>query len=208
MKKALLALALASIASNAMAAIAGSPHDLSPAGANSATYPGGTLSSCQYCHAPHRSNTAVAGAPLWNRNSPTTVFTPYTSNTFNGTAQPGINSLTCLSCHDGVTDLGATFTGTQGFGGTVRVMARATAIIGADLRNDHPVGMRYISSNEYRTVAAVTGSGLKLYGAAGSETVECGSCHEPHNADFDNAPGGRSYLRVASSVICSNCHLK
>lgn len=208
MKKALLALALAAFASNAMAAIALSPHDLSTAGANNTKYPNARLSSCQYCHAPHRSNTAVTGAPLWNRSAPTTVFTMYTSTTFNGTATvPGTNSLTCLSCHDGITDMGATFTGTAGF--LVRTpMNSATAVVGQDLTNDHPVGMRYPAATDTTYVTAATVTGIKLYGTAGNQTVECGSCHDPHNADWDNLPGGPSFLRVSATQICSRCHLK
>jgi len=61
---------------------------------------------CVYCHTPHGANTALA-APIWNR-----TFKGNTYKTYNelGTAtltqpvgQPGVNSLTCLSCHDGTT---------------------------------------------------------------------------------------------------------
>lgn len=58
---------------------------------------------CIYCHTPHGANKQIK-APLWNRtfnnsgaytiyDKPTTLMRPI--------GQPGPNSLTCLSCHDG-----------------------------------------------------------------------------------------------------------
>lgn len=61
---------------------------------------------CIYCHTPHGSQTTVR-MPLWNRTILATTFTTYDllgTSTFNGPAsQPGSNSRTCLSCHDGQT---------------------------------------------------------------------------------------------------------
>jgi len=65
---------------------------------------------CVYCHTPHGAN-STAAAPLWNRTVTAREYTLYQnkdsgnepsamSSTF---TQPGPNSLTCLSCHDGVT---------------------------------------------------------------------------------------------------------
>ena len=57
---------------------------------------------CVYCHTPHAASTQV-DAPLWNRtintNSYQTYDLPRTLN--QPMSQPGPNSLTCLSCHDG-----------------------------------------------------------------------------------------------------------
>ena len=49
--------------------------------------------------------------------------------------------------------------------------------------------------------------------AAGEPSVECGSCHDPHNdSTFSNVAGSQSvaFLRVtnAASVICTTCHIK
>ena len=61
------------------------------------------LESCVYCHTPHGANSAVA-APLWNRTIKATTYTTYnTPSLTQPVSQPGINSLTCLSCHDGQT---------------------------------------------------------------------------------------------------------
>ncbi|MCP5150162.1 MAG: hypothetical protein H6983_10600 [Ectothiorhodospiraceae bacterium] len=60
---------------------------------------------CVYCHTPHQANRQVA-APLWNRTAPTLDYTRYAPSpgstlTAADVTDPGPNSLTCLSCHDG-----------------------------------------------------------------------------------------------------------
>lgn len=58
---------------------------------------------CVYCHTPHSSNTTTM-APLWNRTMREAFYTNYNSTTLDGIiVAPGVNSLTCLSCHDGTT---------------------------------------------------------------------------------------------------------
>jgi hypothetical protein len=48
--------------------------------------------------------------------------------------------------------------------------------------------------------------------AAGEPSVECGSCHDPHNdTTFSaGAPKSVAFLRVANaaSIICTTCHIK
>ncbi len=57
---------------------------------------------CIYCHTPHGANSQVK-APLWNRTVNTGQYKIYDKlRTLNRPiGQPGPNSLTCLSCHDG-----------------------------------------------------------------------------------------------------------
>ena len=59
---------------------------------------------CVYCHTPHRASTVV-NVPLWNRTINTGSYLTYdtlgTSSLNSNVSQPGINSLACLSCHDG-----------------------------------------------------------------------------------------------------------
>lgn len=59
---------------------------------------------CVYCHTPHGANQQTT-APLWNRTMVSTTFTVYNNPTMLGRpiTQPGVNSLVCLSCHDGTT---------------------------------------------------------------------------------------------------------
>jgi hypothetical protein len=61
---------------------------------------------CVYCHTPHGAN-STAAAPLWNRTVIQRSYTLYGqdvgSTAQQDITQPGPNSLTCLSCHDGAT---------------------------------------------------------------------------------------------------------
>jgi predicted CXXCH cytochrome family protein len=200
MKKALVALALAAVASTASATIANGKHDLS-VGA-------GTLSACQYCHAPHNANITVQGAPLWNRDMPdANTYTVYTSNTLKSAVALGANSLTCLSCHDGQVAMGDTYVGTNDATNVGKLSNTSYALIGQDLRNDHPVGVTYTEGNGFALKTAVATAGLKLYTAGTGVSVECGSCHDPHGVS-DAGSGGSSFLRSTAGTICTDCHLK
>ncbi len=59
---------------------------------------------CVYCHTPHGANTTIA-APLWNRTNKANTYTLYNIPLTSGQTptNPGVNSLACISCHDGVT---------------------------------------------------------------------------------------------------------
>jgi hypothetical protein len=225
MKKVLFALAAVAFATNASAIIAGGAHDLSSTGPGN--YGASQLSSCQFCHAPHNANTSIAGTPLWNRKIDATFagsFTKYTSTTLLETnVALGANSLTCLSCHDGVTDMGDTFTGSKGFAAatpmhnTFRLVdatnPTASPRVGKDLKDDHPVGVHYPAATNTQYVDRATVTRVIFYsdGATGF-TVECGSCHDPHGSSDgktgSGATGLASFLRVTASTICSKCHNK
>lgn len=191
MKKALVAIALAAVASTASATVAGSSHDFSGPG---------SLSSCQYCHAPHYANPTVAAAPLWSRDLGTTSdFTLYVGGL--GALAPTTveaASLTCLSCHDNVTPIGDLY-GTN-IDDASLMTTFATLPIGTNLGDDHPVSIVYNNSTDKVALATVQTT-LALYGAA-ENMVECASCHDPH--DVTNA----SFLRAAKDVLCAQCHTK
>jgi len=77
---------------------------------------------CVYCHTPHGANSTI-DAPLWNRTNKTNTYTLYSRQLTSGQAptQPGLNSLTCLSCHDGTVAIDSIInmptTQTTGYGG-------------------------------------------------------------------------------------------
>ncbi len=58
---------------------------------------------CVYCHTPHGASGQMGAIPLWNRTRPSDPYTLYAMPTTQGQTMtdPGANSLTCLSCHDG-----------------------------------------------------------------------------------------------------------
>jgi cytochrome c553 len=61
---------------------------------------------CVYCHTPHGAD-GTQKLPLWNRTTKATTYKTYnelnTSTLTQVVSQPGVNSLSCLSCHDGQT---------------------------------------------------------------------------------------------------------
>lgn len=182
---------------------------------------------CVFCHTPHGASTT---APLWNRTAPTTlVFTQYTSTTldmvsnWSGTT-PSSVSLACLSCHDGATGFSSLLnkpgtgsgapTGWTFNTGSDLSGAGANVKLGSDLSNDHPVSIIYKTSagaggdtaftSATTSGTKVTVGTLPLYNSVASPTVECGSCHNPH----DKING--SFLRIsnAASALCLTCHVK
>lgn len=206
MKKAVIALAIAGFASSAIAAIAGGPHDLSGRAGNT------TFSSCQFCHAPHFANTAgsYATIPLWNR------VTPNTATYLGAGAGMGAGSWTCLSCHDGVADMGQSYSGSNAGLTVPTIGANSYANVGrtfgqpmgasTDLRDDHPVGVPFVGGGEMQPLATVQATVLRLYDYGTGPMVECGSCHEPHMTG-DGVQGGASMLRLTTG-LCAACHAK
>jgi predicted CXXCH cytochrome family protein len=204
-------------ASAAMAGVIGSKHDLSPI--TGVTYTGGTQSACAYCHTPHHS--VSSAAPLWNRTLIATGYTVYgggTTNAGSTVSQPGVNSQTCLSCHDGVIAIGEIANGTDDtitdIAGVVTdaagvILNTAGGYIGRDLRTTHPVGVVYNSQVTKAGLSSTVASGLvngkawKIYnGDDATGTVECGSCHDPHRVEA----GFNPFLKDALATICTDCH--
>jgi predicted CXXCH cytochrome family protein len=208
------------LAGTASAAISGSKHDLS-------TYDFGTNGSiqeiCVVCHAPHNNGNAQ-DTLLWNRVTNTTTYTPYDSPSLDdpGTPTPGATSMLCLGCHDGTVAVdsygGATGTNfIDGQGGDFGDVAA----FDANLSNDHPIGITYISGtgtiwdSEMHTPSTKTityGSESPTTGGFVSDLlysnkVECASCHDVHNT---KSAGNLKLLNVTNdgSTLCLSCHNK
>ncbi len=188
--------------------VAGSTHDIGGRG-------------CQGCHASHNGALANGGTSpttgqilLWSRNFPsgTNTFGVYDSateqnkavelggSTLSTSTDVRMYSLLCLSCHDGVT---STFSPTMK---TINMVgSKASFSTGAyesyGLTNDHPVNMPYDPTKDtaLQAVATVTAT-LPLYGT--NNTVQCATCHEPHNNTNTN------YLRQPDNTThCTTCHM-
>ena len=210
---------------SAMAApgtITGSAHDFSSGGTN--PYKGTNQQTCVYCHTPHGAST-TAGVALWNRAETASVFTPYASGTLNaaGGGQPGVVSKLCLSCHDGTIAVDSYGLGAYAVAGVNKIIGRAN--IGADLSNDHPIGITYNAAlvaldpgltNPATTNVTIGFAGTntgtiaaKMLFGASNATLECASCHDVHNSASGTAVSSK-LLRVSnvSSALCRVCHAK
>jgi len=131
-----------------------------------------------------------------------------------------VDGVGCLACHS---DVGQNVTGGAGQIADFRLFN-----IGTDLRNDHPVGITFPSTNgpgtDWNTPAGVQGSSLFFDNNSNSRmdkdeirtyngNVECASCHDPHGVP-SAGPGtefNKTFLRVQNmdgSAVCFTCHVK
>ena len=267
--------------------VANTRHNLSQrvAGLNSQAmdpYRNDYAEVCVYCHTPHGANSDVR-LPLWNRTIKATTYTTYsqlgTSTLTQTVVQPGANSLSCLSCHDGQVGVDSIIN-MPGSGGYNKAQATGqndgflnawnnasgnnatdshmglnaqdgclvchapgqpagrTATdftvfaIGTDLRNDHPVGVRFPTSGSLAATDFNPPTGVRadvswfesdsnsrpdskevrLYNYGDGPMVECASCHDPHGVPTGGtgSPFNPTFLRIANSgsALCLTCHIK
>ena len=230
-KKALViaAAVVLAVAGSASAQVAGTPHDLGTGGAGTKVQIAGAginTQTCIFCHTPHGGQTT---APLWNRTLSTQTYTLYSSDTLDSTPVAPVRAATttCLSCHDGSVALDALLNvaGNTSFG-TIGVLAVTGGVaanytgknltggpsaLGTDFSNDHPIAIIYSASGtglvggNFTTPKKPKVGTLPLYGSGSADaTVECGSCHDPHNNVNTN------FLRISNggSALCLTCHVK
>jgi hypothetical protein len=175
--------------------VVGSKHDLS-LGGGAASRATTETQPCVFCHTPHD---ATPARQLWNHASSAATYgtygsssyqsgsTPGTFNTFPGTSapQPSGSAKLCLSCHDGTIAVNATINnGTIAMAGNTFIPA--TASLGTDLSNDHPVSFaRNTSATELVDPPANDAVHLET----GTRYVQCVSCHDPHSQRLDPTVG-------------------
>jgi hypothetical protein len=197
--------------------LSGSGHDFSAAGWN----PGGKV--CNVCHTPHKSDTTVSDAPLWNHKLTTATYTLYATPTLKASVgQPGGTSKLCLSCHDGTVAIDS-FGGATGSNMITNAAYKPTSNIGTALNDDHPIGFVYDSAlatangslfdPAAKTItigASPTKTGTIAANMLFNGKMECSSCHDVHNTFSFNAAKGAGMVKMdtAGSKICLACHNK
>ena len=216
-----VALALPTLSQAATGGIEGSPHDLSGKSWNT------RYGVCSPCHAAHGTD-ANQLVPLWSHaTSAVTDWTMYTSPSMNAAkpAGPTGTSLACLSCHDGVTALNATISGTI-TGGTPEYIDDA-AVIGTDLHTTHPISFTYDAAlatadgglenpDTYKigdpkpnlTVQTppvpATWSGTSLTGKSitaallSNGKMQCSSCHDVHKT-VGSSPSSGIMVKISGA---------
>ena len=170
---------------------------------------------CVFCHTPHVPMENAA-AQLWNRPGTSSAYTLYSSDyltslTYDTPDQPKQRSKLCLSCHDGTIAIGAVL---NNEGSTPILMQNdvstmpenAAGYIGTSLANDHPVGYKYLAAKdpELANRPWPWNTGVKLDPDDPQGTVECQSCHDPHDNQFGD------FLRMSNTdaALCTYCHQK
>lgn len=181
-------------------------HDLSPTGPSPVR--GQSSAACLYCHAPHSG--LGSGTALWAQTLSLQTYNLYTSTTVQNVAtQPTLGGVTslCLSCHDGTIAPGQMMP----YGNVPVTGAMNSAdVFGTALKSSHPISLKtpLVDSPDLVASLATTGTTAdplkKVQLINGS--VECTSCHEPHNQRID--PVSQNFL-VRDGVngqICLSCH--
>jgi predicted CXXCH cytochrome family protein len=194
----------------------GTKHDLS------ATGTGSVIAStekqvCIFCHTPHVPR-EQASAQLWNHQLSSAEYTLYSSDYLTSLNyavpnQPNARSKLCLSCHDGTIAIGAVYNN-GGNGNTVIPMQNnittmpqtSRSNLGTSLANDHPVGFVYDNAKDAELVARAWPweTPIKLDPDASNGTLECHTCHDPHDNNH------KKFLRISNydAALCVFCHNK
>ncbi len=228
----------------ALAGIANTRHNLSTTGPGGFVgVTAGTADICVFCHTPHAANLSVA-APLWNKQNSGATYTTFStasSSTIDGTVLPvGSVSLACLSCHDGTQAMdniinapgsgGLTADGGGAAGLTTftwdtaqtpprvnaagQMLPASVAMLGADLTNDHPIGIQYCGGGQ---TAALPGGACRDadFRAPANATinsqlvwwVDTGATGIGARSKSDMILYTRSFAGVnGPSVECASCH--
>jgi predicted CXXCH cytochrome family protein len=192
---------LALAGGSAIADVENTVHNLTPTGPGTLKNPD-PVGMCRFCHTPHRARLTTA---LWNRSLSSQVYNVYESSTLDALpGQPTGSSRLCLSCHDGTIALGSVLrTGSEPVAPLGPLTG--TALVDADLSDDHPVSFVFDES-----LAAANGelvSPSTLTAAVKLDPtgqVQCTSCHDPHS---DQLPKFL-VMPVEDGELCVACHVK
>jgi predicted CXXCH cytochrome family protein len=197
--------------------IVDSKHNLSASGSGSIKAVS-EQEICIFCHTPHG---ASPSAQLWNHElTSQQSYELYSSDyllsrSYTSPSQPNPRSKLCLSCHDGTVALGSVFN-LRGSSGVIEMQSNGAPIttmpthaagyIGTSLKDDHPVGYVYDTSKDPELVVRSWpwNTPVRLDPDAPDGTVECHTCHDPHNDQYGK------FLRMSNdnAGLCTFCHNK
>ena len=159
---------------------------------------------CIFCHTPHR---AGADQPLWNHQTSTAVYTPYSSPTLIAkVGQPNGASKLCLSCHDGTVAMGMLNSQSTPIAmqNGVTVMPQGPTNVGTDLSQDHPVSFTYdaalAAANGHLQDPTTLTNQVRL---DHNGQMQCTACHDPHNNQYGNF----LVMSPTGSTLCTTCHI-
>ncbi len=185
---------------------------------------------CVFCHTPHSAN-VVGQAPLWNRNFSNETFQRYTSLTlhirnianaqYGAGAKPNGSTRLCLSCHDGVSRLGAVYNGSEitMVKDVIDGLASFNPSTNKMLTGHHPVSFVYLTGFNvgsqtgvahpelpatYRFMPQSSAGKVKLYDTNrnGNGWMQCTTCHDPHQNQSVEAGPGTCYDAVGIPGAC------
>jgi hypothetical protein len=194
--------------------------------------PGAASLTCLSCHDGQVGVDSIINMPgpgKYNKDQETNFDKTWLQNQWPdnprgpGPSASGHYTLTeCMTCH-----------ATGAPGGGLLATDFDSFLIGTDLKNDHPVGVTFPTTNpDFNQPAATKGTSkyfdnntngkmepaeVRTY----NSKVECASCHDPHGVPVGTTPGiqgertstvsfNKTFLRVQNdnSALCMTCHIK
>ena len=187
-------------------------------------------------------NLSAAGAFKMYGATSTATNGQTIAQTDTGVSDPSNSSLACLSCHDGVNSIdsivNAPGSGKNSIGTSTLITSigvNENANLTQNLTNTHPISIEYIPGNaslrafdanltdQPGNVQAWVGATTiqDLLRGSGSDRIECGSCHDPHNGygaaasdlygtGVQDRTTEVNFLRHSNkaSALCLGCHGK
>ena len=183
---------------------------------------------CIFCHTPHNAKPQTV---LWNRNDTSQTFGHYSAaslsihtdptarSSSDYKTEPNGSSRLCLSCHDGVTALGAVLNGNaiEVNNNVNTVMSGINVFNRTKITNSHhPVSFVYNATVRDRLNVL---EGPNVYRLPTNPQVrldrekrmQCITCHDPHQSQYNDptipfwAVGGTSAIN-AHDTVCLDCH--
>lgn len=222
----------------------GNKHDFSSGNTTNAFHSEEIDQVCIFCHTPHG---ATAQSTLWNRPAPDPTKADLintslslaigqnpaaqaASGYYGGSSLPGGDSANypngstrlCMSCHDGVTAIGAFLNGERP-SLSDPTMAEAPNIMPlgsvVDLATSHPVSFTY-GPGVVAAIEAVKGAEtyrLPILPATtldGMNRMQCTTCHDPHEDTLADPQVALPFWRhvganaaASYNEVCASCHI-
>ena len=192
--------------------LTGNPHPRADTPANR-----GTTEICVFCHTPHG---AAPQSSLWNRTTlssfplyggalvirgdfnvaDATLHSQYNTSIF---PYPNGASKLCLSCHDGVTAIGAVIDGTafKMYNNINNINAMGDPRLVINLATSHPISFVY-DSQVLTDISQVKPLQYQLPTLVdvpldGQQRMQCTTCHDPHGSGTP----GMLLARVHAPVV-------
>lgn len=180
-------------------------HDMGPFGQSPTV---GSLTTCEYCHAPHSARPDQE--PLWSQQlSTVTNYSLYTDpNMVNQVQEPTLGSASnlCLSCHDGTVAPGQTSPY-----GSIKMSGSMNSqdVFGTNLQGVHPFNFKLPLQSAPNLLPSLVSSGVTGNPAVHliKGNVECTTCHEPHVQSIDPVAQNFLVMNNANSALCLACHV-
>lgn len=192
---------------------------------DSDTYPRSSQ-ICVFCHTPHHSS---GEGPLWNRRASTRTFLHYSSTSLRiddplmraatQYGQPTGSSRLCLSCHDGVTALGAVFSTPMNASNQIQFTDVRTNTTGPNVAigyetysSHHPVSFTY-DTNVRNLLNAYVGNEFTYINSSEVKLdrynqMQCTTCHDPHQDKSEpSSPLSPFWSTSGYQKTCDSCHL-